>query len=46
VANHFAIAGDLYKRQGAGWPVDVIVIEGRSKSARSLPGVELPHIYL
>lgn len=45
VTDHFTVAGDLYKRQGAGWPVDVIVIEGRGKSARPLPAVELPKVY-
>ena len=45
VTDHFTVAGDLYKRQGAGWPVDVIVIEGKGKSARPLPAVELPKIY-
>ncbi len=45
VTDHFTVAGDLYKRQGAGWPVDVIVIEGRSKSARGLPAAELPKVY-
>lgn len=45
VVDHFTVAGDLYKRQGAGWPVDVIVIEGRGKSARPLPAVELPKFY-
>ena len=45
VTDHFTVAGDLYKRQGAAWPVDVIVIDGRSKSARPLPAVELPKVY-
>ena len=45
VTDHFTVSGDLYKRQGAGWPVDVIVIEGRAKSARPLPAVELPKVY-
>jgi hypothetical protein len=32
VADHFVVAGELYERQGAGFPVDVIVIEGRKDS--------------
>lgn len=42
VTDHFTVAGELYSRQGAGWPVDVIVIEGRSKSALPLPAVKPP----
>ena len=29
VIDHFEVNGDLYKRQGAGWPVRVITISGR-----------------
>lgn len=32
VTDHFTVSGDLYKRQGAGFPVDVIQIEGRKPS--------------
>lgn len=45
VVDHYTVAGELYQRQGAGWPVDVIVIEGRGKSARPLPAVTAPRIY-
>lgn len=45
VTDHFTVAGELYERQGAGWPVDVIVIEGRGKSKRALPAVDVPRIY-
>lgn len=45
VTDHFTVAGDLYKRQGAGWPVDVIVIEGRGKSERKLPAADVPKLY-
>ena len=38
VTDHFTVSGDLYTKQGASWPVDVIVIEGRGKSQRPLPG--------
>jgi hypothetical protein len=41
VTDHFTVSGDLYTKQGASWPVDVIVIEGRGKSERPLPGTNL-----
>ncbi|MCB0252174.1 MAG: strawberry notch family protein [Anaerolineae bacterium] len=44
VVDHFTMSGDLYKKQGAGFPVDVIVIEGRGKSARELPAKSPPPI--
>jgi len=45
VVQHFCIAGDLYKRQGTTFPVDVVVIEGRGRSERLLPAAEPPPIY-
>jgi len=45
VVDHFTVAGDLYAKQGASYPVDVIVIEGRGESERSLPAADLPKIY-
>lgn len=42
VTDHFTVDGGLYSRQGAGYPVDVIVIDGRGKSARDLPAANLP----
>jgi hypothetical protein len=45
VVDHFTVAGELYERQGAGWPVDVIVIDGRGKSSRKLPAVDIPRVY-
>jgi GNAT superfamily N-acetyltransferase len=45
VTDHFTVAGELYERQGAGWPVDVIVIDGRGKSARKLPAADVPRQY-
>lgn len=45
VVDHFTVSGDLYERQGAGWPVDVIVIGGRGKSERKLPTVDVPRVY-
>ncbi len=35
VTDVFTVDGDLYAKQGAGWPVDVIVIDGKGKSARA-----------
>lgn len=37
VAGHFEVSGDLYQRQGAGWPVRVITINGRQASAQVAP---------
>lgn len=44
VTDHFTVSGDLYKKQGAGWPVDVVVISGRGQSERPLPAAEPPVI--
>jgi hypothetical protein len=45
VVDHFTVDGSLYERQGAGWPVDLIVINGRGKSALTLPAVRAPRQY-
>lgn len=45
VIDHFTVDGSLYERQGAGWPVDVIVIDGRGRSSLSLPAVKAPRQY-
>lgn len=45
VVDHFTIAGELYEKQGAGWPVDVVVIAGRGKSERALPAATPPTIF-
>jgi hypothetical protein len=42
VTDHFTVSGDLYQRQGAAWPVDVIVIDGKGKSALKLPAATVP----
>lgn len=44
VVDHFTVDGSLYSKQGASYPVDVIVIEGRGKSSRDLPAADLPQI--
>lgn len=45
VTSHFEVSGDLYKKQGAGWPVRLIVINGRkaSEAVSPLPG-QIPRI--
>lgn len=37
VTDHFTVDGDLYAKQGASFPIDVIVIDGVGKSNRPLP---------
>ena len=44
VIDHFTVNGSLYEKQGAGWPVDVIVIAGRKPSPIQLPNVNPPRI--
>ena len=41
VVDHFSVAGDMYSKQGASYPVDVIVIDGKGQSQRALPAAEL-----
>ncbi|TAN73729.1 MAG: hypothetical protein EPN20_03070, partial [Magnetospirillum sp.] len=36
------LAGDLYASQGASWPVELVVIQGRGASSRPLPAVNPP----
>jgi hypothetical protein len=42
VVDHFTVAGSMYSKQGASYPVDVIVIHGKGQSQRALPASELP----
>lgn len=42
VVDHFTVDGDLYRKQGAGWPVDVIVIKGNGKSTKAHPATQQP----
>jgi len=37
VTEHFEVSGDMYKRQGAGWPVRIIAIDGRKSSTKKAP---------
>jgi 2'-5' RNA ligase len=49
VVDHFTVSGDLYSRQGAGFPVDVIVIDGKGGKSRPRPwnfkAGGLPQVY-
>ena len=45
VTQHLSIWGDLYRKQGAGFPIDLIQIQGRGQSQRPLPAVAVPRIY-
>lgn len=42
VTEIFTVDGSLYKKQGAGWPVDVIVIQGRGASSLDHPAKTVP----
>lgn len=37
VVDHYTVSGDLYARQGAKFPVDVIIIKGKGASSRPRP---------
>lgn len=37
VADHFEIAGNLYRKQGASWPLRVLVIAGRNQTDNVYP---------
>ena len=45
VTQHFSIWGSLYRKQGAGFPIDIIVIAGRGQSQQTLPAAEVPTLY-
>ena len=46
VLDHFSIDGKMYSRQGASYPIDVIVLDTNGTSAdRIYPGAELPRMY-
>lgn len=45
VEDHFSIHGALYRRQGAGFPIDVVVINGKGQTDSKLPGVTPPRQY-
>jgi len=45
VEDHFTVDGSLYAKQGAQWPVDVIVINGKGKSELGYPMAKAPRLY-
>ncbi|MBE9124778.1 MULTISPECIES: strawberry notch C-terminal domain-containing protein [unclassified Coleofasciculus] len=45
VTDHFTVSGELYSRQGAGFPIDMIRLDGRGKSPRPYPAADVPPIY-
>lgn len=45
VTQHISIDGHLYRKQGANFPIDLIVINGQGKSERDLPAADVPRIY-
>ncbi|MEM8502247.1 MAG: strawberry notch C-terminal domain-containing protein [Cyanobacteria bacterium P01_D01_bin.1] len=50
VIDHFSVDGSLYAKQGAGFPIDIIVIEGRRKALdaplyRNLPAAAVPKVF-
>jgi len=44
VVDHFTVGGNMYSKQGASYPVDVIVIDGKGQSSRNLPAADLPQL--
>ncbi|MFT4177534.1 MAG: strawberry notch C-terminal domain-containing protein [Luteolibacter sp.] len=44
VVDHFTVSGELYQKQGAGWPVDVITIQGKEPSRIALPSAKVPRM--
>lgn len=44
VVEHVTLSGDMYRSQGAGWPVDIIVIDGKGRSNLPLPTLSTPPI--
>ena len=45
VTQHLSISGELYTKQGAGFPIDLIVIHGKGQSQRPLPAADVPTFY-
>lgn len=44
VVDHVTLSGDLYRQQGASWPVDIIVVNGKGKSNLPLPTLTTPPV--
>jgi hypothetical protein len=45
VIQHVSIQGALYRKQGSGFPIDLIVIAGRGRSHLKLPAAQVPPIF-
>ena len=46
VVDHFSVDGKLYQKQGAGYPIDVIVIDGHYPTENPVyPAGRLPQVY-
>ena len=45
VTEHFSLDGSLYNRQGANYPIDIIAIDGKRKSALPYPAADVPPVY-
>lgn len=45
VTLHISLAGNLYAKQGARFPIDLIVVKGKGKSLHELPFIETPKMY-
>ncbi len=46
VLEHFSIDGKLYERQGASYPIDIIVLDNSGPTrGRLFPGAALPRVY-
>ena len=45
VTTHISLAGKLYAKQGARFPIDLIVVKGKGKSELELPFIEIPVMY-
>ncbi|MBE9160048.1 strawberry notch C-terminal domain-containing protein [Nodosilinea sp. LEGE 06152] len=45
VDDHFTLHGSMYRRQGAGFPIDFISIAGQGSTDLRLPGAQAPRIY-
>jgi len=45
ITRHISIAGKVYSRQGARFPIDLVIISGVGESKLSLPAVEVPKVF-
>ncbi|MGB6014934.1 MAG: strawberry notch C-terminal domain-containing protein [Nodosilinea sp.] len=45
VDDHFTLHGSMFRRQGAGFPIDFISIAGQGSTELRLPGAQPPRLY-